>query len=191
MELRCLIQATEGRAIDAGVAKLLDTRLKKIGITEGLGIERSINGDGPKLSLSMYPILRFETNINGGNPNKTLQVGDLVLNGEPENYQVSGAVLGLGILGRGRYVYGPQQFIDYSLRTSLQTSTRTTDQIRSSQLRICNSSKLHGAFYLDVCGALSEENKTLSQSRSEELTVRCFTSVICFLNRMSSALVQI
>ena len=171
LELRCLIQATEGRAIDAGVAKLLDTRLKKIGITQGLGIERSINGDGPKLSLSMYPILRFETNINGGNPNKTLQVGDLVLNGEPENYQVSGAVLGLGILGRGRYVYGPQQFIDYSLRTSLQTSTRTTDQIRSSQLRICNSSKLHGAFYLDVCGALSEENKTLSQSRSNEFKV--------------------
>ena len=171
LELRCLIQATEGRAIDARVAQLLDTRLKNIGINEGLGIERSINGNGPTLSLSIYPILRFEPNINGGNPRKTLQVGDLVFNSEPENLQTSGAVLGLGVSGRGRYAYGSQQFIDYSLRTSLQTSPWATDKIRSSQLRICNSSKLHGAFYLDVCGALSEENKTLSQSRSEELTV--------------------
>ena len=170
LELRCLIQATEGHAIDARVANLLDTRLKKIGLNEGLGIERSINENVPKLSLSIYPILRFEPNINGGNPHKTLQVGDLVFNSET-NLQTSGAVLGLGVSGRGRYAYGSQQFIDYSLRTSLQTSPQTMDQIRSSQLSICNSSKLYGAFYLDVCGGVSEENKTLSQSRSEEFTV--------------------
>ena len=113
LELRCLIQATEGRAIDARVAQLLDTRLKNIGINEGLGIERSINGNGPTLSLSIYPILRFEPNINGGNPRKTLQVGDLVFNSEPENFKQA-AILSW-YFGRGRYVFGPQQFIDYSL----------------------------------------------------------------------------
>lgn len=87
----CLLENTRGKLLNENTMKLVLGRLQSEGYFGGLA--------RPAISGAMYPDLYYSNNINGGNPNKKLVLGDLVFSGDPNLIARGGVVVGVNFGG--------------------------------------------------------------------------------------------
>ena len=165
----CLLSAIDRIAIDYRTAAMIDSRLRRAGSSTGLGVPRSIPFDSSSVSFSVRPMLRYEGNINGGNPAKPLVIGNLTFNGDESLYKTSGAVVGLGASLNGRAIYGEGRYINYSLDSSYALSPSDDDRIATTSANVCSINHIAKSWYIDVCANQSRIYKTISDSSSSNL----------------------
>ena len=165
----CLLSAIDGKAIDYRTAAMIDSRLRRAGSSTGLGVPRSVPFDSSSVSFSVRPVLRYEGNINGGNPAKPLVIGNLTFNGDEALYKTSGAVVGLGASLNGRAIYGEGRYINYSLDSSYALSPSDDDRIATTSANVCSINHIAKSWYIDVCANQSRIYKTISDSSSSNL----------------------
>ena len=71
----CALDKIQGARVDARTAQLIDYKLKLEGSTRGLGFPARFKPNST--SNSLYPILSYSDNINGGNSPEPLVIGSL------------------------------------------------------------------------------------------------------------------
>lgn len=176
----CLLNAIDGKAIDYSAATMIDSRLRRAGSSTGLGVPRAVPFDRSSVSFSIRPVLRYEGNINGGNPAKPLVIGNLTFDGDEALYKTSGTVVGLGASLNCRAIYSEGRYLKYSLDTSYALSPSSDDRIATTSASVCSFNHIAKSWYIDACANQSRARKTISDGSSSNLKLIAsyiFTSV--------------
>jgi len=72
----CLLESIKGKLVDQTTANIVVQKLMQEGYLGGLKT--------PATTFNVYPDIAYSNNINGGNPDKPLIVGNLEFEGEPD-----------------------------------------------------------------------------------------------------------
>jgi hypothetical protein len=95
----CLLETVKGKVVDQNTAIIVSQKLKREGYFGGL--EKS------EWSTRFYPDFDYSNNINGGNPDKPLILGELEFEGDPELIKKEGVIGTLNFKGNNRATFGP------------------------------------------------------------------------------------
>lgn len=129
--------------------KSLDFRLKQEGYGRGLGLPGNVNWI--TFLPSILPILEYSSDINGGNPNKELELGSITLFGDEDLFRKKGIVAGIGVSGSGRAVYGQGKYLNYSMGSSYSYSPKHKIGMSKSFASLCSKNDVGKNYYLDGC----------------------------------------
>lgn len=164
LQVYCLSNLLSGTATDLQGAQTLDYRIKQEGYTRGIGLP----GQVEQVSFSPYisPILEYNSDINGGNPDRPLVLGSLVFSGDDRFIRKDGVIAGLGIGGAGRVLYGAGKYLDYSLGASYAHSPTHDIGIIRGFANICSKNDIGRNLYLDGCLSTSRLNRELADEKS-------------------------
>ena len=90
----CLVNSLNGKTIDLSTASIIDFNLKREGYAAGLGLPNRVE----RTSIQAYvtPTIDYNSNINGGNPNRPLVLGGLTFTGDEEFLMTRRHCCGLG-----------------------------------------------------------------------------------------------
>jgi len=158
----CLLETISGKVVDENTAALVFQRLSLEGYFGGL----------PK-AVSDYditPTLYYSDNINGGNPDKKLRLGNLEFDGEPDLVAKTGTVVGLRLSGNSRFTYGEGRYLNTSVLASLAYSPEHSLSYTQSNLQVCSKNKVRRDAHVDICASLNKQNKEISSSDESSVT---------------------
>jgi hypothetical protein len=111
-----MLERSDKAALSLRTVQVLDYRLKREGFSTGLGLKGRIKQTTFQPYLS--PILKYSSNINGGNPEKPLVWGGNSFTGRPHLIKKKGVVIGAGIGTSGRSLYGRGKYINMNIDAS-------------------------------------------------------------------------
>ena len=173
----CVAEALNGSVISLNEAVLLDALLQREGFNVGAGFRAA--ADINKTQTFLSPLLEYNTNINGGNPNRPLVLGGLTFKSDEENLRrkgfMTGAVAGLN----GRTVYGNGRYLDYTGSIRHVYSFKHDMGISRASVDACSRNHIANQWYLDACGnatrlvrdLVSETNKNLLLNTSAHFRI--------------------
>jgi hypothetical protein len=158
----CLLETINGKLVDENTAALVFKRLSLEGYFGGL--PKALN------QADIYPNLYYSDNINGGNPDKKLRLGNLEFDGEPDLIAKAGLVVGLTLSGSSRFTYGEGKYLNTSFSLSQAYSPEHSLSYTQSNLQVCTKNKIRQNAHIDVCASANKQNKEVSSSDENSLT---------------------
>lgn len=120
---------------------------------------------GPQVvasSIRLGPVLRYDSNINGGIPGETILIVGIPFTIAPPSRAKKGLVLGGSASGNLRLSVSPMTVIDVNLSASRAQGQGLTVQSRAADL--CMGQFMGGANWLDICIERDLSDRALSQS---------------------------
>lgn len=159
----CLLENTRGKLLNENTMKLVVGRLQSEGYFGGLA--RSV------ITGAIYPDLYYSNNINGGNPNKTLVLGDLVFSGDPNLIAKSGMVVGINYVGSFRKTYAVGRYIDGKASVSLAFLPKRKLSFNSRNATLCSKNMVHKNIYTDFCATTSKLDKEITTDETKTLSM--------------------
>jgi hypothetical protein len=165
----CVAETLVGNAVTLGDAMLLDTLLKREGYAAGLGLPNPVERSTTQTFVS--PVLDYNTNINGGNPNRPLVLGGLTFTGDEQNLRRSGAVAGFGAGANGRHIYGDGRYLDYAASASYTYSPQHSMGIARSSANLCSRNHVANQWYVDACGDTTRLVRDLAAETNSGLSL--------------------
>ena len=157
----CLSEAISGKLVNKETAAVVFRRLSLEGYFGGL----------PK-PLNDFDIstLYHSDNINGGNPDKKLRLGNLEFDGEPDLVAKAGTVAGLTLSGNNRLTYGEGRYMNTFASASLAYSPEHSLSYTRSNIQVCSKNKIRREAHIDMCASVNKQNKQISSSDENSLT---------------------
>lgn len=131
-------------------------------LQKGQGFAHQDGGQVLQSGLSLEPVLRFDNNINGGTPGKTIIIGGLPFDIAPDARARAG--LTAGVLARGslRFSLSPKTVVSANIAA---TAARGAGFNLSAQAAtLCLGQYLGGADWLDLCYGANADNRALGRS---------------------------
>ena len=166
LEAACIAQEIDGRVLSEDTAKTLDTSLRRGGYRNGLGLPTKQYKAITQPIFKLSPLMYYEDNINGGNPDKVLKIGSYVFAGDDDLVKEAGIVLGANMHTNWQIYYNNRSYLTASLDYSLVNSLDSDHSIHSFNSKICSQTFLRGGYYLDACKTQDSSKKSISQSKS-------------------------
>jgi hypothetical protein len=173
----CVAETLAGNAVTLNDALVLDTLLKREGYAAGIGLPNSVDTSTTQTFVS--PVLDYNTNINGGNPNRPLVLGGLTFTGDEANLRREGAVAGAAAGVNGRTVYGNGDYLDYAVSASYAYSPQHGIGIARGSANLCSRNHIANQWYVDACGDSTRLVRDLAAETNSGLslsTAKLFTT---------------
>lgn len=148
----------------------IDYSLKTEGFDEGLGYPGRVKST--QINTKVSPTLEFSPNLNGGNPNKPLQLGNIKFYGEDDLMAKQGNIAGFTFNLNGRTILGHGRVFDFSAMGFQKISLTSSDIVNGYRANVCNKNYMGKNRYLDVCLSEQVENKTLQRSQKTESIIK-------------------
>ena len=148
----------------------IDYSLKTEGFDEGLGYPGQVRST--QINTKVSPTLEFSSNLNGGNPNKPLQLGNVKFYGEDNLMAKQGNLAGLNFNIYGRTIVGYGRIFDFSAMGFQKFSLTSSDIVNGFGANACSKNYMGKNRYLDVCLSEQVENKTLQRSQKTEAIIK-------------------
>ena len=158
----CLLESIKGKFVDKNTANVVAQRLIREGYLGGLRV--------PATSINFHPDIAYSNDINGGNPDKTLILGDLEFEGEPDMVSKSGTVLGLNLNGSARQTYGEGRYINAFVTGAFFISPRHNLSYTDTRLGLCSQNKIKSNFHFDACAVEASQKKEITKSKDKFVT---------------------
>ena len=180
----CLVNSLNGKTIDLSTASIIDFSLKREGYAAGLGLPNRVE----RTSIQAYvtPTIDYNSNINGGNPDRPLVLGGLTFTGDEEFLRREGIVAGLGAGVSGRSIYGEGKYLDYGLSANYAYSPQHSLGIVRARTNVCSRNHISNLWHIDACGdatrlvrdlaAETTGGVTLSAAKLFSTNIRAFHS---------------
>ena len=165
----CALDKIQGARVDLRSLQLIDYKLKLEGKTDGLGFPSRI--EKKSLTKSLYPILSYSDNINGGNSPEPLVLGNLSFDGEKELYRKEGILVGLGARFGGRYIYREGRYINYGVNASYAHSPEHDLGVAITSANICSVTYIKNLWYLDACANTSRTRKDITDDTNSNISL--------------------
>lgn len=166
----CASTAADNEQLTPDQLVVLDYQLKKIGRSFGLGIAPNIQpSQKPKFNIS--PALSYEPNINGGNPDKVLELGGFVFSGDPNLIKKAGTVLGINGNVSGWRSLGDKKYLEYSLSLSRSSDLDFKHKINRVTGNVCSIAQASDNWFFDLCGSLEDTSKELSSNQNKTISL--------------------
>ena len=165
----CFINELEHKPISRETAAAIDKRLKLQGYQNGIGLGFNKQPDLTKFNVGAT--INFDDNINGGNPEGPLKIGNLIFQTDPNLYQKSGFLIGSHVNLDHRHILSEGKYITFNSRISLHHNTEHDLMINSQQVSVCSKSHIKNWWYIDACGSHKKINKKLSDSSTSDFSI--------------------
>ena len=159
----CLLETVKGKLVDEQTMQLVVSRLKREGYFGGL--------EKPSFKGSVYPDIYYSSNINGGNPNKPMILGNVEFESDPDLIAQEGLMIGFNARGSIRKTIDIGRYLDGNARIGYGYSTDHNLSIKSTNLNICSKNHLKKLLYSDICISASELNKEITRDRSQSIKI--------------------
>jgi hypothetical protein len=111
----------------------------------------------------VQPLLTWSYNINGGNPDRVLDLG-LPFRPDPP-YRAAGLLAGVRAGATGRYVYRRGGYLDFTGHGSAEYAPRYDIGVLGYFARACAHNESGLAWTLDACLTMTEINRDLSRDQ--------------------------
>ena len=157
----CLLETVKGKLVDEQTMQIVVTRLKREGYFGGL--------EKPSFQGTIYPDLYYSENINGGNPNKKLVLGNLEFEGDPDLVSEEGLVIGLNASGSGRRTIGIGRYVDGNANLSYGFSPEHDLSIKSINFAVCSKNRVKGNVHADLCVSANEWSKQITTDSTQSI----------------------
>ena len=165
----CVADSLLGNAVTLNDALLLDTLLKREGYAAGIGLPNRV--ETSTVQTFITPTLDYNTNINGGNPNRPLVLGGLEFNGDEEFLLKEGIVAGVGAGINGRSIVGEGRYLDYSIAANYAYSPQHSMGIARGSTNVCSRNHIANQWYVDACGDATRLVRDLAAENTAGLTL--------------------
>ena len=109
-----------------------------------------------KPDLIFFPKISYSTNLNGGNPDKDLILGDYTFIGDKNLIAKQGILVGAGVAANMRYIYGEGRFLLFNLHSSYDYSFDHQLGVNTFLVNLCSKNHLRNWSFIDIC--LNNEN---------------------------------
>ncbi len=142
-------------------------------LQRGLGL-RHPKGAAPQVidaGLSLAPVLDYDSNINGGTPGQTLNIGGLIFALTPESQAKSGLVMGFAPLARLRLSVGQGRSIEVFASGSVARALDYDLTRQTYGFGLCGAQYLGRADWVDICGGRRGAVRALSQPREDYISL--------------------
>lgn len=169
LELRCLATALKTGNATAPLLFRTDYLLERQGYTDRFGLVDPI--PNPTFDVSVFPVVQYSSNINGGNPPGSLILGSLVFAGDPEFEQKSGMLYGMGASVESRYRLGDGRYIELNVVGTYARSPKNDIDVGSSLVSLCSKNHIKNWWYVDFCASTANIDRDISSQTSDILGV--------------------
>ena len=165
----CVAETLSGNAVTLNDAVLLDTLLKREGYALGVGLPNQV----ARYSYEPYitPIIDYNTNINGGNPNRPLVLGGFEFMGDDANLKREGIIGGIGAGISGRSIIGEGRYLDYGINVSYGHSPEHGIGITRRSANICSRNHIENNWFVDACADASGLDRELAKDSTQGLSI--------------------
>jgi hypothetical protein len=158
----CILSKVDGKRVDAQTANVVIQRLQREGYFGGLS--------SPQFVTQLYPTFTYSNNINGGNPDKKLKLGNLEFDGEPELVAKEGMVGTLNFAASNRTTIYEGRYIDANAALSLSYSPKHALSYTNTNIRLCSKNKMSRDTHVDVCASTTSQNKDITRDQTDSLS---------------------
>ena len=158
----CLLESVKGKLIDQSTADIVVQKLTQEGYLGGL--------NKPATTFNFYPDIAYSNNINGGNPDKPLIVGNLEFEGQPDLVAKEGVVLSLNLNGTSRSTYGEGRYVNAFVSGAFFISPKHNLTYTNARLTICSKNRVTGNIYFDACAVEGTQKKDITKSTDKSVT---------------------
>jgi hypothetical protein len=158
----CIMSKVDGKRVDAQTANFVIQRLQREGYFGGLS--------SPQFLTQVYPTFTYSDNINGGNPDKKLKLGNLEFNGEPALVAKEGVVGSLNFAASNRTTIDEGRYIDASAVLSSSYSPEHALSYTTTNIRLCSKNKINKDTHIDICASTSSQNKDITRDQTDSLS---------------------
>ncbi len=122
-------------------------------------------------SQSIFPIMAYSNNINGGNLNSSIKVGDLTFIGNEEYQAKSGLLFGGGVSLKSKNFYSRGQYLETKLNASIAGSPEHDWlQVRNENISACSKNHIKDWIFLDVCASWAHNKREFSDTINNNIS---------------------
>ena len=165
----CVTETLKDRMVTLGDAQVLDLLLKREGYARGLGLSAEVRRKA--IQPFIAPIFEYSANINAGNPDRPLVLGELTFFGAEESFRKEGVVAGIAAGVSGRHIYGEGRYLDFSAGVSYAHSPRHDIGIARAFANICSRNHIQNNWFMDGCASTTRLNRDLKNETKSNLTL--------------------
>lgn len=160
------LKAVEGSIGSAAQAEAIKAKTSAIGFT-----------DTPETlsELLISPELSYSHNINGGNKDEPLIIGNIVFNGDPARYRKEGVITGLNVTQTTRLFYGHGKYFDAFISAGGAYNFEHNLGLASLSLNACSINHLSNWWFIDICGNDGVSYRELTQSHTTTRSIALST----------------
>ena len=159
----CLLETVKGKVVDQNTAIIVSQKLKREGYFGGL--------ENSEWSTRFYPDFDYSDNINGGNPDKPLILGELEFEGDPELIKQEGVIGTVNFQGSNRATFGSGRYFQTNISAAYSYSPKHKNGFSNANLSSCYKHKLTTTNFLDVCASASHQNKEIIEDTNKSLSL--------------------
>ena len=157
----CLLESVKGKLVDEQTMQIVVSRLQREGYFGGL--------DKPSFNGVLFPDVYYSENINGGNPNKKLVLGNLEFDGDPNLIAKEGLMIGLNASGSGRQTIGTGRYLDGHANFSYGFSPEHDLSIQSANFSLCSKNRFKDNVHADLCVSSSKLDKQITTDSTKSI----------------------
>jgi hypothetical protein len=165
----CALDKIQGARVDVRTAQLIDYKLKLEGSTRGLGFPTRVKPH--TMSKSVYPILSYSDNINGGNSPEPLVLGNLTFTGDETLHRKEGVVAGFGAGFSGRYIHAEGKYLTYGVNASYAHSPKHGLGIATTSANVSSINHIKNWWFLDAHVNTSRVRKDITDETNSNISL--------------------
>ena len=165
LSLICNLEKVNGREIEAQDFYNLDHALKRVGYESGLGLKYRLDKFQPIWGTAIGFVK--ENNINGGNPDKPLVLGNLTFLPDTRRLMKHDYAITPSVNFFGRIIFDVERLLDINVQGSKALGIKTGDSVSRSSVKICSKNGVANWLYIDACSTLRTERKALSSQSTQ------------------------
>ena len=165
----CALDKIKGARVDVRTAQIIDYKLKLEGSTRGLGFPSLVKPHS--VSKSLYPILSYSDNINGGNSPEPLVLDNLTFDGDETLYRKEGIVAGFGAGLSGRYIHAEGKYLTYGVNASYARSPKYGLGIATTSANFSSTNHIKNWWFLDVHANTSRVRKDITDETNSNISL--------------------
>lgn len=169
LQAYCALVYLQRGALESGQAGALDFRLKRMGYKQGLGNDAVGFRSGFNTSIS--PMLSYDSNINGGNPDKPLVLDNIYFVGDPVHFRKSGVLIGANFGVTGRQILGEGKYVVGSAQVSYEQDATGQAAVHRLGGSFCSLNHIRRWWHVDFCAGRGETRKELSHNYEHHFSI--------------------
>lgn len=117
------------------------------------------------------PVIGYDNNFNGGNPDKPLILNGVEFSGDPALQRKSSSTYGVIINSDAIVFWGKERGVSLKLVGRRDYSNQLKETKDFSLISLCSENRLYGGAYLDACLSSSRSKRSLSSNQTETKSV--------------------
>ena len=174
---RCITDVANNKLLPEDEVKSIDVALKNIGFSNGLGLNFSEQSSHDLINITAQPVLRFESNINNGNPQKDLIIGQIKLEGEADRVKKAGSVAGYELNLGGRWYTSEGSYLNYRFQFERVHASNSNDKILSDKFHLCSENHIYNWTFLSLCSQYETQTKTFNKFKARNYNVNIVKAI--------------